>query len=272
MAYAAWLLIALAVVAYGGFARVTVDTVPPGAGYLVVTTPDGYPLPTVLVQGTEIRVTAVPRGCFELDRIEVRTDSGERVFRESTILLTLEGYQTEVVAYFRGYPEGARCPYVSLEAGPYRLKIYWDWLLIPLLAVAGGASSVLVVRAIRGKVSYPDLRPLVGRINERSLIRLWLKLCAARSVLEGDPLVGSAYLQRSSGRAAEIELENVLLSFAGGQGYQIVRLSSLPPVLVQYALREGLVPVGRKDAERLVKETERMIGRRDFAGLEVLAR
>jgi len=105
-------LLAIALVV-GGFARLELHVQPEGAGYFYVSTPDGYPVPTILQQGMTVRVKAVPRGCYELAAIEVSSGGETETHRAEEVLVELKDYSTEVTAYFRGYPE-ERCPYITV--------------------------------------------------------------------------------------------------------------------------------------------------------------
>jgi len=107
----------------GGFAVLEVRSEPQGAGYFFLTTEHGYPLPQILQQGMTVKVKAIPRGCYELDRIEVKSGRELRTYRNvDEILITLEDYSTEVVAIFRGYPE-ERCPYFTVHLGDRAIRV-----------------------------------------------------------------------------------------------------------------------------------------------------
>ena len=260
MVPAALLLIALLVV--GGFAIVETRAEPPGAGYFFVTTREGYPI-SGFVQGMEIRVKVVPRGCYELDRIEVRTGQDLKTFTGvDEILIMLEDYSTEVTAIFRGYPE-ERCPYVTLVLGDRAVRIdraLAYLLLVPPLA----AAAVMTLKGIRLRGRrFPreltSLRFLEGKLSNRDLLDLVVFLSACRSVIEGDPALMMMRLPRRTGPIVRYE-ELMLSQFP--ISYEVVglgRLAKAYPWVLDYALSRGLVPSSRKSAEQAIRKVLALI-------------
>jgi hypothetical protein len=162
----------------GGFATLEVRSEPQGAGYFFLSTKEGYPLPQILQQGMTVKVKAIPRGCYELDRIEVKSGRELRTYRDvDEILITLEDYSTEVVAIFRGYPE-EKCPYFTVLLGDRAIKVDRSLaylLLIPPIASAG----VLAIKGVRARSrGFPrELRSLgflAGKLSGRDLLDPWV--------------------------------------------------------------------------------------------------
>ncbi|MDT7860194.1 MAG: hypothetical protein RRA34_04930 [Candidatus Calditenuis sp.] len=236
---------------------------PQGAGYFFLSTKEGYPLPQFLQQGMTVKVKAIPRGCYELDRIEVKSGRELRTYRDvDEILITLEDYSTEVVAVFRGYPE-EKCPYFTVPLGDRAVKVDRSLaylLLIPPIASAG----VLAIKGVRARSrGFPrELRSLgflAGRLNSRDLLDLVVFLNACRSVMEGDPILLLSGSARRSGPAMRYE---DLLTATNPISCEVVglgRLARTYPWVIDYAYSKGLVPPSRKKAEEAVRKVLRLI-------------
>ena len=247
----------------GGFATLEVRSEPQGAGYFFLSTKEGYPLPQFLQQGMTVRVKAIPRGCYELDRIEVKSGQELRTYRDvDEVLITLEDYSTEVVAIFRGYPE-EKCPYFTVPLGDRAVRFDKSLaylLLIPPIASAG----VLAIRGARARSrGFPrELRSLgflAGRLSGRDLLDLMVFLNACRSVIEGDPVL---LLSGSARRGGPIMRYEDLLTASSPISYEVVGLGKLArtyPWVMDYAYSKGLVPQSRKEAEEAVRKVLRLV-------------
>ena len=246
----------------GGFAVLEVRSEPQGAGYFFLTTEHGYPLPQILRQGTTVKVKAIPRGCYELDRIEVKSGQELRTYRDvDEILITLEDYWTEVVAIFRGYPEEI-CPYFTVHLGDRAIRVDRSLaylLLIPPIASVG----VLMAKGVRARSrGFPrELRSLgflAGKLSGRDLLDLVVFLNACRSVMEGDPIL----LSRSPRQRGPIMRYEELLTATNPISFEVVGLGKLSrtyPWVIDYAYSRGLVPPSRKKAEEAVRKVLRLI-------------
>jgi len=236
---------------------------PQGAGYFFLTTKDGYPLPQILQQGMTVKVKAIPRGCYELDRIEVKSGQELRTYRNvDEVLITLEDYWTEVVAIFRGYPE-EKCPYFTVLLGDRAIKVDRSLaylLLIPPIASAG----VLAIKGARARSrGFPkELRSLgflAGKLSGRDLLDLVVFLNACKSVMEGDPVLFLSGPARRSGPAMRY---GDLLTASNPISYEVVGLGKLArtyPWVMDYAYSKGLVPQSRREAEEAVRKVLRLI-------------
>ncbi|MFZ8858463.1 MAG: hypothetical protein ACO2O1_09550 [Candidatus Caldarchaeales archaeon] len=246
----------------GGFAVLEVRAEPQGAGYFFLSTKEGYPLPQFLQQGMTVKVKAIPRGCYELDRIEVKSGRELRTYRNvDEILITLEDYSTEVVAIFRGYPE-EKCPYFTVPLGDRAIRVDRSLaylLLIPPIASAG----VLAVKGVRARSrGFPkELRSLgflAGRLSGRDLLDLVVFLNACRSVIEGDPIL----LSGPPRKGGPIMRYEDLLTATNPISFEVVGLGKLSrtyPWVIDYAYSKGLVPPSRKKAEEAVRKVLRLI-------------
>jgi hypothetical protein len=247
----------------GGFATLEVRSEPQGAGYFFLSTKEGYPLPQFLQQGMTVKVKAIPRGCYELDRIEVKSGQELRTYRDvDEILITLEDYSTEVVAIFRGYPE-ERCPYFTVPLGDRAVRFDKSLaylLLIPPMASAG----VLMIKGVRARSrGFPkELRSLgflAGKLSGRDLLDFVVFLNACKGVIEGDPVLFLSGSARQRGPAMRYE---DLLTASNPISYEVVGLGKLSrtyPWVVDYAYSRGLVPQSRKEAEEAVRKVLRLI-------------
>jgi hypothetical protein len=256
-------LVLTALLVAGGFAALEVRSEPQGAGYFFLSTKEGYPLPKLLQQGMTVKVKAIPRGCYELDRIEVKSGQELRTYRNvDEVLITLEDYSTEVVAIFRGYPE-EKCPYFTVPLGDRAIRIDRSLaylLLIPPIASAG----VLAVKGVRARSrGFPkELRSLgflAGKLGGRDLLDLVVFLNACRSVIEGDPVLLKSVSTRRVDPAARYE---ELLAAPPTISYEVVGLGKLSrtyPWVIDYAHSRGLVPSSRKEAEEAVRRVLRLI-------------
>ena len=236
---------------------------PQGAGYFFLTTKDGYPLPQILQQGMTVKVKVVPRGCYELDRIEVKSGRELRTYRGvDEVLITLEDYSTEAVAIFRGYPE-EKCPYFTVPLGDRAIRVDRSLaylLLIPPIASAG----VLAIRGARARSrGFPkELRSLgflAGKLSGRDILDLVVFLNACRSVMEGDPVL---FLSGSARRSGPAMRYGDLLTASNPISYEVVGLGKLAmtyPWVMDYAYSKGLVPQSRKEAEEAVRKVLRLI-------------
>jgi hypothetical protein len=254
-------LLAIALVV-GGFARLELHVQPEGAGYFYVSTPDGYPIPTILQQGMTVRVKAVPRGCYELAAIEVSSGGETETHRAEEVLVELKDYSTEVTAYFRGYPE-ERCPYITVPLGAGGYVRLDRGLLYLLLTPLASASAALAVRGAmaRRRLFPPELSSLRagGSLGGAELLDLVVLLNACRSVIEGDP----ALMAGRGGASAMRRLEAAdLARYAPQLSATIVglgRLAKTYPWIVDYAYTRGLVPSSRREAERIVRRAARLV-------------
>ena len=236
---------------------------PQGAGYFFLSTKEGYPPPRILQQGMTVKVKAIPRGCYELDRIEVKSGQELRTYRDiDEVLITLEDYWTEVVAIFRGYPE-EKCPYFTVPLGDRAIRVDRSLaylLLIPPMASAG----VLVIKGARARSrGFPkELRSLgflAGKLRGRDLLDLVVFLNACKSVIEGDPVL---FLSGSARRGGPAMRYGDLLTASNPISYEVVGLGKLArtyPWVIDYAYSRGLVPQSRKEAEEAVRKALRLI-------------
>jgi hypothetical protein len=236
---------------------------PQGAGYFFLSTKDGYPLPQILQQGMTVKVKVVPRGCYELDRIEVKSGQELRTYRNvDEVLITLEDYSTEVVAIFRGYPE-EKCPYFTVPLGDRAIRVDRSLaylLLIPPIASAG----LLAVRGARARSrGFPkelkSLGFLAGKLGGRDLLDLVVFLNACRSVMEGDSILLLSKPARRGGPAMRYE---DLLTVSNPISYEVVGLGKLArtyPWVMDYAYSRGLVPQSRREAEEAVRKVLRLV-------------
>jgi len=258
-------LLAIALVV-GGFARLELYAQPEGAGYFFVSTPDGYPVPTMLQQGMTVKVRAVPRGCYELDRIEVSTGGETKTYRTEEVLVELKDYMTEVTAYFKGYPE-EKCPYVTIPTGAGGYVRLDKPLLYLLLVPMVSASVVLAVRGARAKKRKfpPELSCLSieGALEGKDLLDLLILLNTCRSMIEGDPALDQA-LAALRGRASPTRRPEAidLAMYAPQISTTVVglgRLAKTYPWIVDYAYSRGLVPSSRKEAEGIVRRAAKLV-------------
>jgi hypothetical protein len=269
-------LLAIALIV-GGFARLELHAQPEGAGYFYVSTPDGYPVPTLLQQGMTVRVRAVPRGCYELDRIEVTTGGETETYRAEEVLVELKDYMTEVTAYFRGYPE-ERCPYITIPTGAGGYVRLDKALLYLLLAPMASASAVLAVRGARARRHRfpPELSSLNldGALQGRGLLDLLVLLNACRSIIEGDPALDQALAALRGGASPIRRLEAAdLASYAPKISTAIVGLGGLAktyPWILEYAYSRGLVPTSRGEAERIARRAARLVRQGRYEELAAL--
>jgi len=247
----------------GGFAILEVRSEPEGAGYFFLSTKDGYPLPQILQQGMTVKVKAVPRGCYELDRIEVKSGQELRTYRNvDEILITLEDYSTEVTAVFRGYPE-EKCPYFTVLLGDSAVRV--DRSLAYLLLIPPAASAgVLAVKGVRMRSrGFPrelrSLRMLAGKLSGRDLLDLVVFLNACKSVIEGDLVL---FLSGSPPRKGQAMGHEELLMTSNPIAHEVVglgKLSKTYPWVIDYAYSRGLIPSSRKEAEEAVRRVLRLI-------------
>jgi len=246
----------------GGFARLELHAQPEGAGYFYVTTPDGYPAPTILQQGMTLVVRVVPRGCYELDRVEVLASGDLETHREEVVVLELRDYLTEVTAFFRGYPE-ERCPYITVPLGAGGYVRLDKGLLYLLLAPLASASAALAAKGVRARRRGfpPELASLRlgGALGGRELLDLVVLLNACRSVIEGDPVLMAGRGVATQVRRLEAE---DLASYAPQVSASVVglgRLAKTYPWIIDYAYTRGLVPASRREAERIVKRAAKLV-------------
>jgi hypothetical protein len=235
---------------------------PQGAGYFFLSTKEGYPLPKFLQQGMTVKVKAIPRGCYELDRIEVKSGQELKTYRDvDEILITLEDYWTEVVAVFRGYPE-EKCPYFTIPLGDRAVRV--DKSLAYLLLIPPTASAgVLMIKGVRARSrGFPrelrSLGMLAGKLGGRDLLDLVVFLNACRSVIEGDPILFSG----SAHQRGPVMRYEGLLTASNPISYEVVGLGKLSrtyPWVIDYAYSRGLVPPSRKKAEEAVRKVLRLI-------------
>lgn len=239
-----------------GFAIITLETEPSGAGYVRFTTPHGYTLPKTLLQGMEIRVKAYPRGCFEVDRIIISSGSESWVFKDEGIF-TLLDYETRVTVLFKGYPQGA-CPYIPLEIGYHRLKLPSEtpFIVPPIIAVP--VLLAVLRRRKRRTMNIDNLGLLLRRkYSGRGLFDAIITANACKSVIEGDPELMRRYKSTS---VSPVELATVMKlaetdpSLGDGQLVGLGRLASIyGDGIIVYALSRGLVPRSREDAIRTLE-------------------